>query len=158
MWGGGGLFNRGSTKLVGVTIAGNSAATGGGGLAITLPPARIRGTIIADNTAPAGPDCYSPLVPVAPPAQLSSKGYNLIEDTDCSMRGTSATDVIGADPMLGPLAANGGPTRTHALLAGSPAIDTGIPVVGSGFFACRPQDQRGFPRNGPCDIGAYEAP
>ena len=59
--------------------------------------------------------------------------------------------------MLGPLANNGGPTKTHALLAGSPAIDAGDP----NFNAMNlPYDQRGagFPRvrNGRLDIGAYE--
>ena len=56
------------------------------------------------------------------------------------------------NPLLGPLADNGGPTRTHALLAGSPAIDTAA--------GCPPPaaDQRGVarPRGTACDIGAYE--
>jgi hypothetical protein len=61
---------------------------------------------------------------------------------------------ITDDPLLGPLANNGGPTRTHALLPGSPAIDTG------NNGASQPHDQReeGFPRTiGPLtDIGAFE--
>ena len=71
-----------------------------------------------------------------------------------------------ASPKLGPLQNNGGPTQTHALLPGSPAIDAG------NSFGCRDNlgallatDQRGFFRtadgdsNGTarCDIGAYEA-
>lgn len=64
-------------------------------------------------------------------------------------------DTLRADPLLAPLADNGGPTLTHALLAGSPAIDTGIVLSAVDW------DQRGdgYPRtvgNGP-DIGAYEA-
>ncbi|MGZ5331674.1 MAG: choice-of-anchor Q domain-containing protein, partial [Solirubrobacterales bacterium] len=51
------------------------------------------------------------------------------------------------DPKLGPLASNGGPTQTHALLKGSPAINTGQ--------GCPGFDQRGGPRKA-CDIGAYE--
>ena len=62
-------------------------------------------------------------------------------------------DTITADPMLAPLAANGGLTLTHALMTGSPAINRGIP----GTFD---YDQRGpgFPRvqNGVADIGAFE--
>lgn len=62
-------------------------------------------------------------------------------------------------PMLGPLADNGGPTWTHALLPGSPAIDAGDPAL------CEATDQRGVarPKNGDgdgnpvCDIGAFEA-
>jgi hypothetical protein len=54
--------------------------------------------------------------------------------------------------MLGPLADNGGPTQTHALLPGSPAIDAGDNT------ACPATDQRGVtrPLGAACDIGAYE--
>jgi hypothetical protein len=65
-------------------------------------------------------------------------------------------NLIGVNPMLGPLADNGGPTQTMALLPGSPAIDAGDPNVTDP----PPWDQRGpgFPRivNGRIDIGAYE--
>jgi hypothetical protein len=55
------------------------------------------------------------------------------------------------DPVLdAALADNGGPTLTHAILDGSPAIDAADPA------ACLPTDQRGMARFGPCDIGAYE--
>jgi hypothetical protein len=56
--------------------------------------------------------------------------------------------ILFADPLLQPLADNGGPTPTMALGEGSPAID-----IGDG---CPDTDQRGEPRNGPCDAGAYE--
>jgi hypothetical protein len=58
-----------------------------------------------------------------------------------------------ADPMLGPLADNGGPTWTMALLPGSPAIDA------ADTASAPPTDQRGFPRpyRGLADLGAYEA-
>ena len=76
--------------------------------------------------------------------------------------GTTVNDLggtqIGADPMLGPLADNGGPTQTHALLAGSAAIDTSTVPVAS--FTGNAYDQRGagFARvvNGVADIGAFE--
>ena len=56
------------------------------------------------------------------------------------------------DPRLGPLQDNGGPTPTHALLLGSPAIDASS--------ACPATDQRGVtrPQGAGCDIGAFEAP
>ena len=63
------------------------------------------------------------------------------------------TDLINTDPLLGPLADNGGPTFTQALLPGSPAIDAGVAVAGV------TTDQRGVPRpqgTAP-DIGAFES-
>ena len=59
---------------------------------------------------------------------------------------------LNADPLLGPLQDNGGPTQTHALLAGSPAIDAAL------LANCPATDQRGVSRpQGPgCDIGAFE--
>lgn len=61
-------------------------------------------------------------------------------------------DRAGTNPLLGPLAGNGGPTQTMALQAGSPAIDGGD---GAG---CPATDQRGVPRPGgaACDVGAFE--
>lgn len=63
----------------------------------------------------------------------------------------------GMNPLLGPLQGNGGPTFTHELLAGSPALDGGNPN------GCADQsnvaldlDQRGFLRTSRCDIGAHE--
>ena len=57
-----------------------------------------------------------------------------------------------ADPLLGPLQNNGGPTDTQALGAGSPAIDAGDPAT------CSATDQRGVarPQRARCDIGAFE--
>jgi hypothetical protein len=66
--------------------------------------------------------------------------------------------LTGVNPLLGPLADNGGPTQTHALLAGSPAIDTGPNPLPT--FALNANDQRGagFPRvvGAAVDIGAFE--
>jgi hypothetical protein len=66
-----------------------------------------------------------------------------------------ATGPCGTTPVkfLGPLADNGGPTLTHALLQGSNAIDAAI-------GDCPPTDQRGVarPQGDACDIGAYESP
>jgi hypothetical protein len=76
--------------------------------------------------------------------------HSLDSDNSCVLIGPG--DLPGVAPLLGPLANNGGPTDTHALLAGSPAIDAG--------GICAPTDQRGVTRpQGPaCDIGAFEAP
>jgi Ca2+-binding RTX toxin-like protein len=105
----------------------------------------LRNTIIAGNN-----DISEPGVGASPNCSGSpiSQGNNLIADgTGCGFasRGGDQTNV---KPLLGPLANNGGSTLTHALLAGSPAINAG----GKGVTAA---DQRGVPRSTP-DIGAYE--
>ncbi|MGH2676523.1 MAG: choice-of-anchor Q domain-containing protein, partial [Actinomycetota bacterium] len=77
-----------------------------------------------------------------------SLGGNLIGNAaDCGWVAAGG-DLLDVNPLLGPLADNGGPTQTHALLAGSPAIDAAGPGSPS-------TDQRGAPRGTP-DIGAYE--
>lgn len=110
---------------------------------------RIANTLIADNTV----DCEQE------GGKLISLGHSLIETLGTCLRiGKPELDVVGVDPMLAPLASNGGPTQTHALLAGSPAIDAGDPKPPGKGKKCRPLDQRGNARVGLCDIGAYEAP
>ena len=71
---------------------------------------------------------------------------NLDDDGSCA--GFTQVD----DPLIGPLADNGGPTLTHALLPDSPALDAGDNAL------CSATDQRGVarPQNDVCDIGAFE--
>ena len=71
--------------------------------------------------------------------------HNLSDDTSCGF--LELTDRV-ADPQLGVLAANGGPTDTHALAATSAAVDAGA--------RCPATDQRGAARAGACDMGAFE--
>lgn len=168
---GGGIQNEyssdalnGTLRANGVTIAGNRAGekggtdAGGGGLANKRPAtAKVANAILAGNSDTTGtaPDCRGTLLSV---------GYNLIQNTaGCRVTGTETGNVLGKDPKLGPLADNGGPTQTMALLPGSPAIDAGNPATpGSGGGACEKTDQRGTPRpvsgGGKliCDIGAFE--
>jgi hypothetical protein len=75
-------------------------------------------------------------------------GNNIDQNGDCGLSGPG--DQTG-DPVLATLADNGGPTKTDALLVGSPAIDAGN---GDG---CPPTDQRGVSRDSGCDVGAYAA-
>ncbi len=76
----------------------------------------LQNSIIAGNAPPSNEGCYG---------IVSSRGHNLI-DTDAVCELTPVpSDLVGVAPLLGPLADNGGPTGTHALLPGSPAIDAG---------------------------------
>ena len=59
---------------------------------------------------------------------ITSLGYNLVENTTCTINGDSTGVITGLDPQLGPLQDNGGPTFTHILLAASPAIDAANPL------------------------------
>lgn len=74
-------------------------------------------------------------------------------DATCAASLTGPGDLNNTNPLLGPLANNGGPTPTHALLAGSPAIDAagGCPPPAT--------DQRGVarPQGSACDIGSFES-
>jgi hypothetical protein len=150
---GGGVFsynNSGnSVTITNSTIAFNDSGDrgGGGGLIIASGTATIRNTIVARNSSPSPgqANCSTD-----PSAVIGSGGYNVENDTTCGF--TSGTDRQNADPLLEPLAFNGGPTRTHALPFGSSAVDTGDP-------ACPLADQRGFPRplGHGCDTGAFEA-
>jgi hypothetical protein len=145
---GGGLDNRGRLTLTHSTVSGNTALNSGGlGNTGRLT---LTNSIIANH--PSGGDCS-----IGGPGSITSKGYNLDSDGSCQL--TAATDQPGTDPLLGPLQDNGGPTRTHALLPGRPAIDA-IPWDTNGCGTTYVDDQRGQARPQPagraCDIGAYE--
>jgi CSLREA domain-containing protein len=159
---GGGIYSSGAaTSLFNVTIFNNTANSDsdvygdGGGVHVFSGTLTVRNSIIAGNFDDNGTgllfdDCSGTLI---------SEGYNLIENpTGCTITGDTTGNITGVNSNLGPLQLNGGETRTHALLAGSPAIDGGDPVNW-----CVDQnnnllhtDQRGYARNGLCDIGAYE--
>jgi hypothetical protein len=159
--GGIGVMPDAFAELTSVTITGNTAngtgpSRGGGGLSVLSTygngRALLRNTLVAGNfTARVGPDVYGSVL---------SLGYNLIGAADDS-QGWGATDLTGTsfspiDPRLGPLQDNGGPTPTHALHAGSPAINRGDPAL------LESVDQRGTPRfhtgaPPPVDIGAFDA-
>ena len=83
-------------------------------------------------------------------AITSDRGNNIDQGSSCAL--TAASDFSNVDPGLVPIADNGGPTLTEALIAGSPAL--GDPASSN----CPAQDQRGVDRpDGSCDIGAFEA-
>lgn len=171
---GGGLsvFQGGTANFYNVTLALNTAnadnnASGqGGGIygGNSDTPITIRNSLIALNTTEGSllnlpNDCYGALI---------SEGYNLIGITnDCTITGSTGANKTDVGPQIGPLADNGGPTLTHALNPGSPAIDAGNPAgckAGSASGLNLRPDQRGYIRsmdgdgNGSarCDIGAFE--
>jgi CSLREA domain-containing protein len=138
----GAISSSGTLEIINSTIWGNRP--GGseypGGIAFGDGTATIQGSIVADN---GDFNCSG---------TLTSGGYNLDSDGSCNL--SADTDLVGVDPLLGPLADNGGRTWTHALLPGSPAIDAITEMA-----ACTVEtDQRGVPRpqGAGCDIGAFE--
>lgn len=173
--GGGGIYNcqnDSTVNIVNSTISNNATANDGGGVFIHSGTSEIRSSTVSANTALAqgsgvvnrgasalantiiagnlGGDCSGP---------FTSLSRNLDSDGTCGLSPASG-DLPNTDPLLGPLTDNGGPTLTHSLLPGSPAIDA-IPVADCIDTDGNPitADQRGVSRpQGPaCDIGAYEA-
>jgi len=164
--GGGGVIAAGGV-ISNSTITLNSATGGasnrtpgtatGGGLGYRFGAGgtseSLRSTIVAGNTATSAPD-------IAGTSTSSSLGNNLIGIAGGSgfVNGSKGdqvgTSAVPIDPRLGPLADNGGPTPTHGLLTGSPAINAGSNALGL------TTDQRGpgFARvDGPAaDVGAFE--
>jgi len=169
---GGGLMLGGALghTFTNVTISGNSAGDWAGGLYVPDYPATLRHVTLYGNSAPLGANLYTLRTTVtfagailgnplgggancgdqdtAQPA--ISEGYNVSSDDSCSLN--HAGDLSAADPLLGPLADNGGPTLTHLPQPSSPAIDH-APLAG-----CPAADQRGFvrPAGAACDSGAVE--
>lgn len=152
---GGAIFGQFlTTVFTNLSVSNNSAALQGGGVSIAgVSTATLKNTLIANNTAPTGVDMRAVVVGGA----VTSLGYNLIGSTSNSGFASISSDITGTDAArvdsrLGTLANNGGPTQTMALLAGSPAIDTGT------CTGAPATDQRGMarPQNTLCDIGAFE--
>ncbi len=156
---GGGIGNSGvPLHIVNCTIVHNAATNHGGGISNpTGGSATARNSIIALNTSLSGPDVRGDLI---------SNGFNLIGSVNgASITLSQPSDQLGvssAQINLGPLQANGGSTQTHALRAGSFAIDKGNSSASTtdqrGLH--RPIDQTGIPNvagGDGADIGAYES-
>ena len=146
---GGGVFSTGGAVGISYSTIANNISRRGGGLGSDSGAITLDHSIVADNTASnSGPDIYG----------NATANWSLIEDaTGATISG--ANNLTGVDPMLGPLADNGGPTPTQAPAAGSPAIDAGDPAAVAGVGGVPLTDQRGFPRivGDGLDIGAVEA-
>jgi hypothetical protein len=163
---GGGLYSLGDVTLSYSTVVANFANTSAGGLASIETSIAIRNSIVAANTSELGNRDLST------DSSSLTVLYSLIGDnSDTSLEPTPVGmpdgngNLIGTaeapiDPLVSPLADNGGPTSTHALLPGSPAVDSGMPDIVAGQDGVPAYDQRGpgFPRiAGPrVDMGAFE--
>jgi hypothetical protein len=145
-YGGGISNNYGRATINNSTIAGNIAFLSGGaygtggGIFNMTGTLQVRNTILS-NGAQTASDIYG---------NLGSQGHNLIRDTQGGS-GFDSTDLLNVNPMFGPLQDNGGPTKTMALLAGSPALNAGD------SSQLGVADQRGVVRSGGVNIGAYQA-
>ena len=139
---GGGVVSNGTLTMYNSTIANNTATNSGGGLVTAAGTAHVRNSIVANNTrvSSAPRNCE-----VVSGSTLFASGANLSNSAECGP-GFSV-----AEPLLGALADNGGPTKTHALLFGSPAIDLGTNCTEA-------TDQRyvSRPQGSTCDVGAFE--
>jgi len=152
---GGGVLNSGTFTLLNSTISNNNAMRGGG--VYNFGRITLKGSVISGNKASMGAE-------VSKYASSSST----VTANDFNLFGANGNSgVVGFTPgvsdivpgvalgsILGPLADNGGPTMTHALVPGSPAIDA-IPGADP---ECNGTDQRGVarPQGAGCDIGAFE--
>jgi hypothetical protein len=160
---GGGIISQGTTTIIASTISGNTAPITGGGIyglggsTFGGGTVTLGATIVAANTANTGGNCYA-----ASANSLASAGYNLTSDTTASACSFNATtDLVNKNPLLGPLAGNGGLTQTMLPGARSPAADViPNPVTLRGIAVCPGTDQRGVARPGHgetrCTIGAVE--
>lgn len=143
------------------TITNNTSASASGGLSLFAPSSLgIAGSIVAGNS---GPEC------ALLSGSIGGDNYNLTSSGDTSCGFTAAEHGVSADPALGSLDDNGGPTPSHLPGPTSAALDK-IPagtaagfsdVTGGSVTLCAggANDQRGTsrPQGSKCDIGAVEA-
>ncbi len=137
------VFNNGMATITNSTISGNSATNGAGIVNGGSGTVTLLNTIVANSTS--GGNCFG---------VITNGGNNIDDGMTCGWDSTNGS-MSNTNPLLGPLANNGGPTQTMALLTGSPAIDGVTFNAPNGAPAT---DQRGIsrPQGARFDIGAYE--
>jgi CSLREA domain-containing protein len=170
---GGGIYiYGGQAQLLNTTVANNRVQLGfglhsyigqGGGLYITASATfTAQNSVIANNTRGNGINLNVLDDGFTNGPVTGELAFNLITTTNnFFITGPQGGNIVGQDPLLGPLQNNGGPTQTRALLPGSPAIDTAAPTGATDDVgAPLTKDQRGFPRPYPAggrfDMGAFE--
>ena len=153
--------------MIGSTLSGNTSASYGGALHSVSGSFQIAFSTITANMAPVGVSggiyatggnaasrvIRSSIVAGNTNSDLDgdatlfqSAGYNLIGTGNRASVFNQLGDQTGVtNPQLGALGNNGGPTKTHALLVGSPAIDAGDPAAVAGMNGVPLYDQRGTP-------------
>ena len=150
-WHGGAIFHTdGNMTITNSTIVNNVGPDWASSAIFLGEYGSVTATLKLTNTIITGNHLYAcEWFASGGPVSLISGGHNLVQDGSCN---PDATDIITTDALTGALADNGGPTWTHALLPGSPAIDAGDNTV------CSATDQRGVarPQGAACDIGSYE--
>lgn len=171
---GGGVYARGALALRQSTLSGNAASGSAGGVTVDggqLARALLSSCTVTGHTSTTGAtafaigggvpfeivnsiiQCQAPCVAFLG-ASTVTVSHSIIP---AGWEGYGGAGNLAAPPLLGPLQDNGGPTRTHALLAGSPAVNAGD---ASKLDASDASDQRGpgFPRvaAGGLDMGALE--
>ena len=146
---GGAIDSSGGFSAINCTFAGNSArglanGEGVGGALSVNGGCTLRNCILANNPSAPSPQAGNAI------GLIIDGGNNISSDGTCKF--TAPSSLNNTDPRLAPLADNGGPTKTMALLEDSPAVDTGS------LTDCPATDQRGVPRpvGARCDIGAFE--
>ena len=153
---GGGIASSGTLAIRNSTISNNRSRKSGGGMR-SSGQTTIKGSIISGNKASTGAEVYRY---VSVSSTVTVNDFNLFgADGIPGVTGFTpgAFDIVpgvAVSSILSPLADNGGPTMTHALVPGSPAID----AVPGADPECAGTDQRGTPRpqGVGCDIGAFE--
>jgi hypothetical protein len=137
-------FDHGSGSISNSTIAGNDASiTGGGGIFTrSVPDLPMNNSIVADNTVAGAPNDLGGFLPT----DDFIDSFTLVENPAgrSITAGVAGSNLSGVDPMLGPLAANGGPTKTQRPALNSPVVDKGKAA------ASKVADQRGLLR--PFDV------
>lgn len=141
--GGATSLDGGVATFVNVTIADNVSGGVGGGVWGDNVEASVLNTLIAQNTDANGAPDWT--------GSMNSQGHNLVGNTaGLTINGITAGNILDTAARISPLALNMAQTFTNSLRFDSPAVDAGDPAAGL------LTDQRGFPRAGAPDIGAYE--
>ncbi|MCP4347249.1 MAG: tandem-95 repeat protein, partial [Desulfobacterales bacterium] len=146
-----GIYNRGKADIDFSTITGNKATDQGGGIS-SFGTTWLRRTLVAGNYA------FSDRTTSDVRGTVTSFGSNLIGNS-AGGKGFHSTDLLDAEPLLVPLADNGGSVMTHAVQATSPAANAAECYSSDsweGFLVEKDQRGKNRPWGVRCDIGAFE--